>query len=68
MPDRYAVACECGWTASLNPPGGRAAALAFADELAGAHLRDSPECDEPWVEKTTTTREALPRTTRPVPA
>jgi len=61
----YAVQCACSWRATLSATE-RRAALELADELAEAHLRDSPACDEPWVEKTT--REALPRTTRPVPA
>lgn len=65
MSDTYAVVCECGWRATLSHPS-PAGALALADELAGAHLRDRPECDEPWVE--ISTRMALPRRARSVPA
>lgn len=64
--ESYAVVCGCGWKATLDSTGGRSAALTLADELAGAHLRDEPECDEPLFE--VSTRMALPRTTRPVPA
>lgn len=65
MTDRYAVECGCGWRATLAPHG-RTHALTLADELVGAHLRDSPACDEPWLEVATLT--PLPRVTRAVPA
>jgi hypothetical protein len=65
MPETHAVVCECGWRATLDPP--RAVDLpVLADELAGAHLRDSPACDEPWLE--VTRRMPLRRMKRPVPA
>lgn len=64
MSDTFAVVCSCTWRATLAPP--RQDAFVLADELAGAHLRDSPTCDEPWVE--ISTRVALPRMARPVPA
>jgi hypothetical protein len=66
MQDSYAVVCECTWRATLDSRGGRTEALERADELAGAHLRDSPACDEPWLE--VATRVALPRMARPVAA
>lgn len=62
MEDQYAVQCGCGWRATLAPHG-RAHAFTLADELAGAHLRDSPACDEPWLDITTSV--ALPRMARP---
>lgn len=63
--ETYAVVCECGWRATLDPS--RPATVAeLADALAGAHLRDSPACDEPYME--VSQRVALPRMTRPVPA
>lgn len=65
MPETHAVVCECAWRATLDPP--RPADIArLADELAGAHLRDSPACDEPWLE--VTRRIPLPRIKRPAPA
>jgi hypothetical protein len=66
MPETNAVVCEsCGWRATLDPP--RPSQVAeLADELAGAHLRDSPTCDEPVLE--VSRRMPLPRIKRPVPA
>lgn len=63
MTDLYAVVCGCGWRATLDPQS-RGHAFTMADELAGAHLRDSPGCDEPWLE--VASRVALPRIVRPV--
>jgi hypothetical protein len=65
MRETHAVVCECGWRATLDPSRPSDVAV-LADELAGAHLRDSPSCDEPELE--TARRVPLPRIKRPVPA